>query len=211
MNVVTYIVFVLVKIAEKILKWGSGVIYSRYNVGYLLWKKVKFNPMKVLFLGKADIMIENGANIRIGDEFVCRSSHKYSMGCYPASLICVSQDAQLYIGHHSGMSNTIVYCMSGIEIGNYVNIGAETIIMDTNFHSTYWKDRIDRTLDVSCVRKSNIYIGDYVFIGARCIICKGVTIGDKSIIAAGSVVVKDVPSGEVWGGNPARFIKKIEC
>jgi acetyltransferase-like isoleucine patch superfamily enzyme len=49
-----------------------------------------------------------------------------------------------------------------------------------------------------------------VFIGARCIILKGVTIGEKSIVAAGSVVTKNIPEGEVWGGNPAKFIKKIE-
>lgn len=47
------------------------------------------------------------------------------------------------------------------------------------------------------------------FIGARSIICKGVTIGDHAMIAAGSVVVGDVPANEVWGGNPAKFIKNI--
>ena len=40
------------------------------------------------------------------------------------------------------------------------------------------------------------------------IILKGCTIGDNSIIAAGSVVCSDVPAGEIWGGNPAKFIKK---
>ena len=44
---------------------------------------------------------------------------------------------------------------------------------------------------------------------ARCIIGK-VTIGDKSIVAAGSVVTRDIPAGEIWGGNPAKFIKKID-
>lgn len=52
-------------------------------------------------------------------------------------------------------------------------------------------------------------ICDDVFIGCRSIILKGVTIGARSIIAAGSVVTKDVPADEIWGGNPAQFIKKI--
>ncbi|WP_443029399.1 acyltransferase [Sporofaciens musculi] len=39
---------------------------------------------------------------------------------------------------------------------------------------------------------------------------KGVTIGRHSVIGAGSVVTKDVPDKEIWGGNPARYIKKVE-
>lgn len=46
------------------------------------------------------------------------------------------------------------------------------------------------------------------FIGARTIICNAVTIGENSIIGAGSVVTKDIPANEIWAGNPARFIKK---
>ena len=57
-------------------------------------------------------------------------------------------------------------------------------------------------------KTSPIVIEDDVFIGANSIICKGVHIGARSIIAAGSVVVKDIPRDEVWGGNPARFIRK---
>lgn len=55
-----------------------------------------------------------------------------------------------------------------------------------------------------------VKIGNNVFVGAHSIICQPVTIGDDVLIAAGSVVVKDIPSGEVWGGVPARFIKKVE-
>lgn len=50
-------------------------------------------------------------------------------------------------------------------------------------------------------------IGNDVWIGSRSLIMKGVTIGDGAIIAAGSVVTKDVPPYEIWGGNPAHFLK----
>ncbi len=57
-----------------------------------------------------------------------------------------------------------------------------------------------------------INIGDNVTIGAKSIIMSGVKIGNGSIIAAGSVVLKktEIGSNEIWGGVPAKFIKKIE-
>ena len=48
-----------------------------------------------------------------------------------------------------------------------------------------------------------------MFIGANSIILKGVTIGERSIIGAGSVVTKNIPDDEIWAGNPAKFIRKI--
>lgn len=54
-----------------------------------------------------------------------------------------------------------------------------------------------------------VVIGDNVFIGAKCIILKGVTIGENSIVGAGSVVTKSIPANEIWAGNPAKFIRKI--
>ena len=67
-----------------------------------------------------------------------------------------------------------------------------------------------KTLITLIIKFGKIIIGSNCFIGARSIILPNVTIGDKSIIAAGSVVTKCVPSGEVWGGNPARYIMKAD-
>ena len=55
-----------------------------------------------------------------------------------------------------------------------------------------------------------IHIGKKVWIGANATICSGVTIGDHAVVAAGAVVVKDVPPDTVVGGVPAKVIKKIE-
>lgn len=125
------------------------------------------------------------------------------------SHIVVCQNAILSIGSNSGITSTAIYCAEKIEIGNYVNIGAGCLVMDTNFHSTNWEIRMDREKDIINAKTAPVKIDDFVFIGARSIICKGVHIGEKSLVAAGSVVVKDIPAGELWEGNPAKFIKKI--
>ncbi len=55
-----------------------------------------------------------------------------------------------------------------------------------------------------------VTIGSDVWIGGKAVICPGVTIGDRSVIGAGSVVTKDVPAGVVVAGNPAKVIRKVE-
>lgn len=57
-------------------------------------------------------------------------------------------------------------------------------------------------------RKGKVHICEGAFIGANSIICNSVRIGKWAIVGAGSVVTKDIPDHEIWGGNPARFIKK---
>lgn len=80
------------------------------------------------------------------------------------------------------------------------------MIVDTDFHSLNWKDRIDTTgIEQRKIRPVNI--GKQVFIGSRVIILKGVTIGDNAIIGAGSVVTKDVPKDSIACGNPCCIVK----
>lgn len=62
----------------------------------------------------------------------------------------------------------------------------------------------------SSINVKPIIISENVFIGARCIILKGVSIGAGAIIGAGSVVTKSVPPYSVWAGNPARLIKYLK-
>ena len=55
-----------------------------------------------------------------------------------------------------------------------------------------------------------VHIGKRVFIGINTLIVNSVEIGDNAVIGAGSIVTCDIPSGEIWAGNPARFIKKVQ-
>ena len=82
-----------------------------------------------------------------------------------------------------------------IRIGNHVSISDEVYLLA---HDACLNDFIHRT------KIGGIVIDDYAFIGAKSIIMPGVHIGEGAIIATGSLVTKDVPSGEVWGGYPAK-------
>lgn len=106
------------------------------------------------------------------------------------------------------MSATNINCAESIMIGSHVLIGAGCLITDSNHHSLDWKERClkgDKN-----IKNAPIKICDYVFIGAKSIVLKGVTIGEKSIIAAGSVVVNDIPANCIAGGNPCRVIKLLK-
>lgn len=128
---------------------------------------------------------------------------------YTRSQICVLPGAELIIGDNTGMSQVAITCTKMITIGSNVKVGAGTLIFDTNFHSTDWHVRRDHKTDIESAKKSEVVIGDDAFIGTRCIICKGVHIGERAIIAAGSVVVRDIPADCVAGGNPCKVIKNM--
>jgi len=201
---------------EKILFWLLGgcsylkrKIYERYYLAYIS-KKTKRCGDSVQIIGRPYFSFEDGAHVEIGSNFICRSGAGHAIDNSSCSKLIVGKNAKLIIGDATGISNTTIECYSEISIGNNVNIGAGTMIFDTDFHSTNWRDRQNRFTDTSNRKISPIHIGDCVFIGTRSIICKGVHIGNHSMVAAGSVVVKDIPSDELWGGNPACFIKRIE-
>ncbi|MBP1629394.1 MAG: hypothetical protein H6Q15_287 [Bacteroidetes bacterium] len=103
--------------------------------------------------------------------------------------------------------------MTGV-IGNYCSIGYNVIIGPTEhnveFITTSPSHAISLGYKSSIVEKfkNPPNIEDEVWIGANVVILKGVNIGNGAIIAAGAVVTKDVPSMEIWGGVPAKFIKK---
>lgn len=82
--------------------------------------------------------------------------------------------------------------------------------MDTDAHSLNYVDRRDGDVDMSNRVDRPIVIEDDVLIGAYTIVLKGVTIGARSVIGAGSVVTKDIPADCVAAGNPAKVIKFLK-
>lgn len=115
----------------------------------------------------------------------------------------------LQIGEKVGISNSVFYCADAITIEDNVLIGAGCLITDSDSHSIDYYNRCIVPHD-SNIKKAPVIIKEGAFVGANSIILKGVHIGKRSVIGAGSVVTKDVPEDEIWGGNPAVFIKRIE-
>tara|TARA_B110001469_G_scaffold124802_1_gene139104 strand:+ start:1367 stop:2089 length:723 start_codon:yes stop_codon:yes gene_type:complete len=103
--------------------------------------------------------------------------------------------------------------LDGIKIGSFCSIGRGVLFYGANHSldrvSTYFfEQNVFHSEATSClVSKGPIIVGNDVWIGANSIILPGVQIGDGSVIAAGSVVVKDVPNYSIVGGNPAKVLK----
>lgn len=146
----------------------------------------------------------------IGDYFVLNNGVQFSeLGINGKCRIEVRDNAILLIGNRVGISDVTVSCHDRIEIGDNVLIGVGTQIRDTDNHSLNPKDWYTYK-DWENKKTAPIIIGNNVFIGSNCTILKGVTIGSNAIIGAGSIVTKNVPSYEIWAGNPAKFIRKVE-
>ena len=115
----------------------------------------------------------------------------------------------IVIGDNVGISNSTIYSRIGVTIGDNVMIGGGTKIYDTDFHSVDVRYRGTCNDKAHTINKP-VTIEDNVFIGAGTVILKGVHIGRGAVIGACSVVTKNVPAGEIWAGNPARFIRKVD-
>ncbi len=132
------------------------------------------------------------------------------IGRFNKCSIIVGNKGKLIIGSNVGMSSTAIVCHHSIFIGDNVKIGGNVVIYDTDFHSVDANDRLSRSSDINSTRKLPVKISNNAFIGAHSTILKGVTIGENAVIGACSVVTKSIPANEIWAGNPAKFLKKIE-
>lgn len=155
--------------------------------------------------GIPSVNVSLGGKAEIGERFHIRTGVSSTEVGTPGTRIRVGRGGRLRIGNRVGMSNATICCEESVEIGNDVMLGGGAQVFDTNFHST---DASERIAGPSVgVRTAPVTIGDRAFVGANAMVCKGVAIGAEAVIAAGSVVVRSVPPGEVWGGNPAIRIK----
>ena len=128
------------------------------------------------------------------------------------------------IGDRTFIGGGVFISISGIHIGNDVMFSWGCTVMDNDAHSLDWRDRQSDVRDWKKgidekklgyyknwdnVLSAPIVIKDKVWIGFNVIILKGITIGEGAIVAAGSVVTKDVEPYTLVAGNPAKYIKDL--
>jgi acetyltransferase-like isoleucine patch superfamily enzyme len=173
----------------------SGVFTGglRFMWGYL--NSLRFEERALVSLrGRLRIFSKNGA-ITIGEMTDIWPGVKLS--CQGTR----GEAASIRIGKNCSIGDrTEIHAGRRVEIGDSTIIAWDCVIMDRDYHAT--GRNTEKIKPVS--------IGSGVWIGCRVIVLSGVTIGDGAIVAAGSVVTRDVAANTLVAGNPARTIKKVE-
>ena len=202
--------FKMVSITANFLRKVKYASLWRYNMIYAKHLGIQYGRNFKL-LGNIYIRVEQGAVVEIGDDFLALSTAIYNpLAANVHNCICVESDATLLIGDNVGMSGTTIWVRKSVKIGNNIKIGGGTVLMDSDAHSLSYIDRRESVQDMENRIDREIVIGDDVLIGANSIILKGVHIGARSVLGAGSVVTKDVPEDCIVAGNPAKVIKGLK-
>ncbi len=185
-----------------------------------IWYKIRYGSLVDLKVFKnVSINIKKSANLSGGGALLV--GHKWPAYCFYRTLLAVWDNGSLIVtgkftigtgcrvvvdkGARLELSsgymnfNSSIACFKSIKIGKGVAIAENVIIRDSDNHDI---------LDGKHVQCKPIVIGDHVWIGINSVILKGVNIGDGAIIAAGSVVNRNIPPNAVAGGVPARVIKE---
>jgi carbonic anhydrase/acetyltransferase-like protein (isoleucine patch superfamily) len=161
------------------LKLHGEVVGGRLEVGPR-WPGEFFAP--------TTLIVHAGATLTVDQSFTL----------YTGCSFTVVPGAHLTLGGGYANHGVALVCFEAISIGRDVAIGPDVLIRDSDSHLITGSDR---------KATEPIHIGDRVWIGARAVILKGVTIGDGAIVAAGAVVTKDVAPGTLVAGVPAKYIR----
>lgn len=138
--------------------------------------------------------IEIGMNVTI----VNSSAYNRAGVNHPTQLVA-AKGACLKIGSNVGISGASIICHECVEIGNHVLLGANVAIHDSDLHPINYLERRSS----GKAKSAPIYIEDDVWLCANVVVLKGVRIGARSIVAANSVVTKDIEPDTIAAGVPA--------
>ena len=152
----------------------------------------------VLFVGDGRVVL--GEGVQFG---WVNSPGFYSRYCH---VEVAAPGATIEVGDRTEFNNNLfMKCEgAGIKIGADGLFGADVEIFDSDFHDLHPERRHDGDQ-----RMLPVVIGDNVYVGMGVRILKGASIGDHSVIGAGSVVTGAIPAGVIAAGNPARVIREL--
>ena len=175
-------------------------LWSRFNLFWLRAKGIPI-PVSTKLYGRLYFYLENQDSIRIGRN--CRfNSRRFRnrIGINHPCMISINRpNAELKIGDNCGFSGVSIGCFKKIHIGDNLLCGANVLITDSDWHFGDYRSGEDK----------EVIIGNNVWLGYGVIVLKGVTIGDNSVIGAGSVVTSAIPENSIAAGNPCRVIKSL--
>ena len=173
-------------------------------------------------------------NVDFGEGFYCESAqvfrflkanepHALQFGrhvsVYAGCSFSIGPNGSCTIGDFTLLNGALIMAEERIEIGSHCLVSWNVGIADSDFHplepaqrlidsqalAPFFKDRPPRPK----LATARVKIGDNVWIGMNAVILKGVTIGENSVVAAGAVVTKSVPSNVVVAGNPAQVVRQL--
>lgn len=163
------------------------------------------------------VAVTGTARVTIGDDFLFTSGEAVNPISSNLEGCCHTEGrGEIVIGNQVGMSSTRMWIKSGLHIGHRVNIGACVLLIDTDCHQMDYRMRrrdaaqhFGQEILAENILSAPITIEDDVWIGAHTLVLKGVTIGARSIIGAGSVVTRSIPPDCIAAGNPCRVIRSL--
>lgn len=207
----------LVSLAAARAAWATPWRARNEILRLLLWPWARWRVMTSpltwergwRFYGMPVLQIHRQAQVRIGARLNLRStlwSNPLAPG-HPVVLSARRPGAALTIGSDFGMTGGVIVCEERITIGDRVLVGANSSIIDTDFHPL---DPTMRQADPLAGATRPIVIEDDVFIGMEVMVLKGAHIGAGSVIGARSVVTGRIPPGVIAAGSPARVVRALD-
>ena len=191
-------------IRKTILRWNFSY-WRWYNRELFRLKGVRFG--KELKVYKKVYLQNKNGRLTIGDNFTLTSGDCINPLCRNLrACIFITNGGSVVIGNNVGMSSPCIWVHESLSIGDNVKIGGNCTIMDNDVHQIDYRDRRNNN---GVVKTSPVVIENDAWLGANVIVLKGVTIGARSIIGAGSVVTKSIPPDCIAAGNPARVIQYL--
>lgn len=181
-------------------------LYCKFKLHSILRNRVRLSG-KLNINGYCLLLIKKDTRLELGYNVTLNSNNRsYHLNIFaPVKLYSDRPGAVIKIGDNTRINGSCIHAYKSITIGKNCLIAANCQIIDGDGHDVSFPDVENRINTTGTARA--IVIEDDVWVGVHSIILPGVRIGRGSVVAAGSIVTKDIPAMCLAGGNPARIIK----